>query len=418
LQLYYSTAGNSNNVGTTAGSATNTAGTFTNIVWDANPNMSNLNFPIRWGVITTTLTGITTPTVGRLAFRYYIPNGGAGGPNGYYIGFDEFRYSLPCPKPNFWGDVVSAPACLGAVIPLKIFPGQTNAPTSYTWFTGVTTSTAVMTPTIAGVMDIWSLGETTPGCVSLDISYVNVQVPPTVSYTINPGNVLCASTGVTVTASGANTYTYALGSTNSTVNPLALVSPTVANQATVGFTLTGKAANQCTHRQVVTLTVNPLPTVSVSVSKNVICVANTVALIASGASTYSWSGAVSSTANAVNYTAGNTAGTQQFTVYGTSPEGCRSTTVATTVSVSLCTGIESWDDAEAGIVYPNPFFSVLHFTGNTVSVEIYNQLGQNVFQSRADKIEVIDASHLPAGVYNIKTTSLKGTKRNAKIIKN
>ena len=96
LQLYYSTDGAGVNVGASVSTPANSAGSFTNIVVDINPSLFPYGLPTEWAVFTVTLTEISTPTVGRLGFRYYVPNGGAAGPNGNYIGIDEFRYYNPC----------------------------------------------------------------------------------------------------------------------------------------------------------------------------------------------------------------------------------------------------------------------------------------------------------------------------------
>ena len=47
-----------------------------------------------------TLSGIPGPTTGRLAFRYFVENGGPSGANSDYIGIDRTVYTGPCVTPT------------------------------------------------------------------------------------------------------------------------------------------------------------------------------------------------------------------------------------------------------------------------------------------------------------------------------
>lgn len=421
IQVYYS-IGTGTNVGTGPGTATNTAGTFTNIIYDLNPTMNAMGYFNFWWVVTTSLTGIPSPTVGRLAFRYYVPDGGAAGPNGNAIGIDEVRYSLPCQKPRHFGDQndFNAPACAG--LPLKL--GFTNVTpavpiTSYTWFTGATTNTINYTMQTPGMMDVWSLSESTPGCVSLDISTIFAYPPPIVTYTLNPASgVLCAGQSVTVEASGANTYTYTLGANSSaTFNPISLVTPTVASATSVQFTVSGKSNFGCINRQVITLTVNPKPVLTVAQTKSVSCVNSNVTFTASGASSYTWNvGTTSSTMNPVTYTTGNTATVRQYSVTGVSAQGCTNTAVRT-VTVSFCTGIDEAGDDAASILYPNPFNEQLNIKDFTGELKMYNQVGQLVMDIKVEAAQSINTTDLPPGIYTIKTNSDTGTGKTTRLIK-
>lgn len=405
IQVYYST-GTGTNVGTGPGTATNTAGTFTNIVYDLNPNMNANGYFGAWWVVTTSLTGIPTPTVGRLAFRYYIPNGGASGPNGNSIGIDEVRYSLPCNKPFHFGDQnTPTPPCAGSQIPLGITNVTPPVPiTSYTWFTGVNTATTSYSLATPGFADIWSLVESTPGCVSLDISTFIALPTPTITYTITPGNVVCGGSSVTVSASGGTSYTYALSANNSaTFNPIILTAPTNSNVIATQFTLTGRGANNCRQSQVITLTVNPTPTVSASVSNSLACINRTVTVSATGANSYTWAGAATSTLSQFSYSTGATAGVRQFTVTGTSAQGCVSAPAVRTVTVSLCTGIDENGNIAEALVYPNPFSNQLHFKNFKGTVRIYNQLGQLLTKQEISESESINTTQLTPGLYIIKT---------------
>jgi hypothetical protein len=90
LQVRMSTAGNGTDVGTTATSV----GTFTTLLLDINPTYApDPAYPIVWTQFNVTVTGVATPTLGRLAFRYFVENGGPSGANSDYIGIDTVVFT-------------------------------------------------------------------------------------------------------------------------------------------------------------------------------------------------------------------------------------------------------------------------------------------------------------------------------------
>jgi Zn-dependent metalloprotease len=86
LQVRMSLSGASTDVGTTSADV----GVFTTLLLDVNPTLIPTGYPHTWdeGYFNVTLTGIGTPTQGRLAFRYYVTNAGANGANSDWIGID------------------------------------------------------------------------------------------------------------------------------------------------------------------------------------------------------------------------------------------------------------------------------------------------------------------------------------------
>lgn len=92
LELRLSLAGASTDVGNTAYGV----GDFSDLLLSINPNLQADGYPISWTKYTSTLIGIPTPTSGRLAFRYYVTNGGPHGINSNYIGIDTFQYQSAC----------------------------------------------------------------------------------------------------------------------------------------------------------------------------------------------------------------------------------------------------------------------------------------------------------------------------------
>jgi hypothetical protein len=87
LQVRMSLNGASTNVGSTSTSV----GDFTTLLLDINPTYTTTDYPSAWTQFTVTLSGISTPTTGRLAFRYFVESGGPAGDNSDYIGIDSVQ---------------------------------------------------------------------------------------------------------------------------------------------------------------------------------------------------------------------------------------------------------------------------------------------------------------------------------------
>ena len=101
LQVRMSTAGASTNVGTGA----TATGDFTTLLLDINPTyQSGGVYPEVWTQFTVNITGVPAATQGRLAFRYFVEQGGPTGANSNYIGIDTFQYNGvgggTCGNPN------------------------------------------------------------------------------------------------------------------------------------------------------------------------------------------------------------------------------------------------------------------------------------------------------------------------------
>lgn len=90
---------------------------------------------------------------------------------------------------------------------------------------------------------------------------------------------ICLNESVTLTGSGANSYTW-----TSPVNNGVAFQPT----GTATYTVTGTDGHNCTNTDQITITVNPLPDAEVTASPQTICQNDTATLNATGGGTYSW----------------------------------------------------------------------------------------------------------------------------------
>lgn len=147
----------------------------------------------------------------------------------------------------------------------------------------------------------------------------------------------CSHTYATLTASGGATYAWSGGLGTSTTATVNLTNTPVTST----YTVTATAANGCTDTATIVVTVNnSVPTAVInpfSVTLN--CITTSATITASGAATYSWSGALGPTATAtVNLT--NTPLTTNYTVTATAANGCTDTaTITVTVNNSVPTAV-------------------------------------------------------------------------------
>jgi hypothetical protein len=148
-------------------------------------------------------------------------------------------------------------------------------------------------------------------------------------------SAICMGNSTTLSVTGANTYTWSGGVTNG-----AAFSPT----ATASYTVVGTVTlTGCTNTVVSTVTVNALPTVSVT--SGAICAGDSYTIIANGASSYTSIPALAGPV--VTPTA-----TTNYSITGTDANGCVSsnaavssvtvnalpTVMATTSNTLLCSG--------------------------------------------------------------------------------
>ncbi|HKP54867.1 MAG TPA: choice-of-anchor J domain-containing protein [Chloroflexia bacterium] len=113
LQVRLSTAGASTNVGTSATSV----GDFTTLLLDINPSYSFNGYPSVWTQYTITLSGIPAGATGRIAFRYFVEDGGPDGSNSDYIGIDTITYTGSGGCPTITPTVILPTATGTAALP-------------------------------------------------------------------------------------------------------------------------------------------------------------------------------------------------------------------------------------------------------------------------------------------------------------
>lgn len=227
---------------------------------------------------------------------------------------------------------------------------------SYTWSTGAGAQSIVVAPNTTSTYTVWGSVSvcSVVSTASAVITVTVIPISPVSIVAINPQ--ICAGSTTTLLAFGASSYTWSTGiiSNSITVNP----------PVTTTYFVYGSPCTNTASPAMVTVTVNPLPVVTVS-SAGPVCSGATVTLTAGGASTYTWS-----TGSTGSSLAAAPPSTLSYTVTG-STGNCTAQAVST-VSVlpnpmpvasgaSVCIGEAAALTASGGVSYfwmgPNNFFS-------------------------------------------------------------
>lgn len=163
------------------------------------------------------------------------------------------------------------------------------------------------------------VGTAANGCKDTNTVSVGVNGLPTVD--AGSDTSICIGASIQLQATGANNYTWTPTTSLSCTN---CASPTTSTGNTITYYVVGSDGNGCKDEDSVTITVNPLPTVSAGNDKT-ICSGFSTTLNASGANTYAWTPATGlSCTNCPSPTAGP-ANTTNYIVTGTDTNSCVNT---------------------------------------------------------------------------------------------
>jgi hypothetical protein len=201
---------------------------------------------------------------------------------------------------------------------------------TYSWSGGLG-NTAAVSITTAGIYTVTVTS--TNGCTATSsITTTLNNTPPTAGITNNTGSTLitCLTPSISVTATGGGTYSWTGG-----LGTAANAAITAAGTYTVTIT----ASNGCSATSSITTTANNTPPLAGitnnSGTTNISCASPTINVIATGGSTYLWSGGLGTAPNATISSAGT------YTVTVTASNGCTSTSSITTTN-NIPTNISRW----------------------------------------------------------------------------
>jgi len=213
LQVRMSTAGTSTNVGTTNTSV----GDFTNLLLEINAAQTTTGYPGTWTRFTATVSGLTSPTTGRIAFRYFVTNAGPNGANSDYIGIDQVEYARPAAVncPNVVTNI--AVNITGGVGPYTVvFSNGTTNTTINGYVSGSNIQVSPATTTTYTIVSVTGAN----GCVGTNNSGTAlITITPPASVTTPPASSsVCSGNNATFTVASAplvgNTFQWQISTDN------------------------------------------------------------------------------------------------------------------------------------------------------------------------------------------------------------
>lgn len=282
----------------------------------------------------------------------------------------------------------STAVCVGGIITQTL-----TGAVSYSYNSVASSSVLTFTPSASGSYTIAAL--TSAGCSSTLTNAYAVNPLPTL--TINSStNTVCAGKNVTLTVSGASTYSWNNGATT--------VALTVTPSSTTVYSVSGSTTFGCLSSLSKTITVNPLPQVTLATSNSLICVGESATLTANGTTSYSWNTGATASNIVVSPTVNIT-----YTVIGTDAQNC-SAMAQLTQTVSECTSLaNSKANEDVYSIYPNPAVSEVTINFNEeklVNVKFVNALGRVVLEkNNFASGSSVNISQLAKGIYFVQITS-------------
>lgn len=230
-----------------------------------------------------------------------------------------------------------------------------------------------------------SYGNTTctppPASTSVEVVYPTVNA--------GPDQMVCKDESVTLSGSGAQTYTWDNGVTNGV---------SFVPGSTTTYTVTGASSSGCTDTDEVVVTVNPLPSVSGGADKT-ICEGNSLVLSGSGATSYTWTNGVQ---NNVGFTP--SLGTNTYVVTGTSAAGCENTDTVVITVVLAPTAVLGSNSPLSGL----PGLEV-EFTNSSTNANTYDfQFGNGTSYSTTNVAATPNAVYQNPGNYTVVLTAGNG----------
>ena len=313
---------------------------------------------------------------------------------------------------------------------------------SYMWSNGSTNNNISVSQ--SGVYTVTATNA--DGCSAT--ANITVSVNPLPNVSISGNTTICQGSNTTLTANGADSYSWSTGENTASINVSAFGI----------YTVIGTSATGCSNTATATVIVSQAPVITIT-GNTELCEGETTTLTANGGSSYLWSNGTTD-ANLIVNTAGtyqvigyNEAGcntmtettvhiwqpaTSEFTITTTEDcyewngqsycqsgdytqtmqtvHGCDS---VVTLHLTITVGIEDYNQANVMKLYPNPTFDLVNvqMTKNNeqldgVSFQVFDVYGRlleviNMADARGMSLQTIqiDLSQYAKGVYFLKAVS-------------
>lgn len=198
----------------------------------------------------------------------------------------------------------------------------------------VGSGTSFTTPVLTSNTTYYVQDSSAAGCVSTRTAVtVTVNALPVVVANAT-STILCAGTSITLTGSGATSYTWDNGVTDGV---------SFVPTGTTTYNITGTDGNGCQDTDQITVTVNALPTVVANATSTAVCAGTSLTLTGSGVTSYTWDNGVT---DGIVFTP---TGTATYIVTGTDANGCQDTDMITVTVNSLPVVVLGSDVTQCGV---------------------------------------------------------------------
>lgn len=319
---------------------------------------------------------------------------------------DMWKFSIPCSPDS----IITSPSqnvCTGTSVS---FTATNQFPASVLWYTTSTSGSSIgsgsviSTPTLvaASSPSVYTYYAEANSCTIAPRTAVNITVNPIPKLLVFGNTVTCSGQSLSLVANGASNYTWSGGPTS----PTLVVTPTVSGT----FTVTGNNIPNCNGSTTVSISVNPLPTITVIATPSAYCWNSSgySTLSGGGAQSYTWSTvnwSTTTTSNTVNVSPTTTLLSAFFTytVLGVDNNGCYNSATVT-INPRNCNGINETSNNSISIdLYPNPNCGLFKISVpenlNNASLRMINLLGECVWKCELSEPGIHVNVNLPKGVY-------------------
>ncbi|MFC2111310.1 PKD domain-containing protein, partial [Bacteroidota bacterium] len=230
---------------------------------------------------------------------------------------------LPIMNINASSDTI----CLGQSTTLTASGAITYSWTPSTGLSSTSGASIIANPT--STTTYYVQGFNAFGCESNDSITIVVKQVLTLSITpVSP--TICIGDSVALTVNGANTYSW---TPNSSLSAASGANVFAFPTATTTYSVTGTNINGCINTTSVIVNVNPLPIVLTNLTSATICAGDSVTIIASGATNFSWTPALGLNSSLASTVTANPTNTANYIVTGTDGNAC-SNTASVMISVN------------------------------------------------------------------------------------
>lgn len=302
--------------------------------------------------------------------------------------------------------------CTGTSATLNASSSQTG---TVQWFASATSTNAVASGTSYATGTLLALNSPSvysyfaqTACILRPRATVDVTVNPLPTVNITGPGTVCAQTpAVYICTSGSSFYVWnnGIAGPNSTFTFF-------GNSGTVAVNATSSVG--CTSNASLAVTVNPLPTLSVTATPTLICrdYPRTATLIASGANTYSWNGVGGNYTYTLIPTVLPTQTVSIIVVLGQDANGCLATT-SVTIARPICGSVkEDYLLSKTISIFPNPssasFCIDMSALEGWKKITIFGASGQEIMATETNEERYIISEELPSGLYFVQVSTAKG----------